>query len=267
MALVADRLALGAMGVSLPPYFSVRASVKDCTRLTTRSSRVFHWLHLKNVVQGPASLFSIGKSPFEISVVTKGVVSLDVADLNFQYAPPSPSLRHRKSLRSRRSMSNSSYARTLDLARYNFFLAIFGPTMVGPDLHTSIGPEQSQLPLGATQYLFIKEIGILKPYEIEIKLVSWDEKWVRFLFAVIWFHSEAARGYRFTTLPNSRRKGKEEVHHELSTPSPCQSHVSSCSDLASPFLRLASFLYPESDHERTGSGRRRCEGIRRAGTG
>lgn len=96
---------------------------------------------------------SIGRSPFR-SVTTRGKVTCDAADWNMH-------------------MSNSSYARALDKARFSWLLEVVGPAM---------GQEKVWSPLASTSYTFFKEIPVLAQYEIDVHLVSYDHKWVSFAF-------------------------------------------------------------------------------------
>lgn len=66
-------------------------------------------------------------------------------------------------------MSNSSYAKVSDAARFRFLLELIGPAF----------GEGIWSPLAATSWSFYKEIPIGAPYEIDSHVVSWDEKWVR----------------------------------------------------------------------------------------
>lgn len=66
-------------------------------------------------------------------------------------------------------MSNSSYAKVSDAARFRYLLELIGPAF----------GEGIWSPLAATSWSFYKEIPIGAPYEIDCHIVSWDEKWVR----------------------------------------------------------------------------------------
>lgn len=66
-------------------------------------------------------------------------------------------------------MSNSSYAKVSDAARFRYLLELVGPAM----------GEGIWSPLASTSYTFYREIPLGAKYEIECHLVSWDEKWVR----------------------------------------------------------------------------------------
>jgi hypothetical protein len=81
-------------------------------------------------------------------------------------------------------MSNSSYARAADSARFAWLLELIGPAF----------GEGIWSPLAATSYTFFREIHAGAAYEIECRLISYDQKWVYYVA-------------RFTTAP---RKGSTE---------------------------------------------------------
>ncbi|KAK4703937.1 hypothetical protein P7C70_g2276, partial [Phenoliferia sp. Uapishka_3] len=85
------------------------------------------------------------------------------------------------------SMSNTSYGKALDKARFAWLLDVVGPAM---------GPEGIWSPLGGTAFSFISEIPMLTPYWIEVSIVSWDDKWVYY-------------AARFTTAPRSGSKERK----------------------------------------------------------
>lgn len=93
---------------------------------------------------------SIGKSPFR-SVTIKGAATVDSIDWNCH-------------------LSNSSYPKALDKARFEWLLQVVGPAM---------GQEGIWSPLGGTAFSFFKELPMLADYEIDVHVSSWDEKWVR----------------------------------------------------------------------------------------
>lgn len=81
-------------------------------------------------------------------------------------------------------MSNSSYARAADSARFAWLLELIGPAF----------GEGIWSPLFATSYTFFREIPAGASYEIDVHLVSYDSKWIYYVA-------------RFTTAP---RKGTTE---------------------------------------------------------
>ncbi|KAJ7469156.1 hypothetical protein FB451DRAFT_1400716 [Mycena latifolia] len=64
-------------------------------------------------------------------------------------------------------MSNSSYAKALDSARFRLALATF------PNIFRCGG----WVPLAATHYHFIREIPMLSRYEVRAPIGAWDDKW------------------------------------------------------------------------------------------
>lgn len=85
----------------------------------------------------------MGQDPFR-SVTANHHVSLDVADWNMH-------------------LSNTSYGKALDVARFTWMLTLLGPLMV---------VEGVVPPLGSTTFNSIKPIAILEDYEIEMKTIS-----------------------------------------------------------------------------------------------
>lgn len=66
-------------------------------------------------------------------------------------------------------MSNSSYPRALDAARFKWLLEVVGPAM---------GVEKVWSPLAQTSFWFRREIPAFAPYEIDVHISGWDDKWV-----------------------------------------------------------------------------------------
>ncbi|KAF7377374.1 Peptidase A1 domain-containing protein [Mycena sanguinolenta] len=65
-------------------------------------------------------------------------------------------------------MSNSSYAKVLDSARFRFAAASF------PNIFRSGG----WMALAATHFHFIREIPMLSSYEVRTRIGAWDGKWI-----------------------------------------------------------------------------------------
>ncbi|GAA5940468.1 thioesterase family protein [Sporobolomyces koalae] len=122
-------------------------------------------LYYKIWTRGPKRAMSIGKNPFEVRTLTKARVRWSDSDYNMH-------------------MSNSSYARVADAARFAWLLELIGPAF-GAGCWS---------PLASTSYTFLHEIPAGAEYEIEVKLVSYDSKWIYYVA-------------RFTTAP---RKGSTE---------------------------------------------------------
>ncbi|GAA5993048.1 hypothetical protein JCM11641_006643 [Rhodosporidiobolus odoratus] len=110
--------------------------------------------------KGEAKAMSIGKDPYEVRTITKGKVSWAESDYNIH-------------------MSNSSYAKVLDSARFAWLLELIGPAF-GAGIWS---------PLASTSFTFFKEIPYGAKYEIDVHLVSYDDKWIYYVA-------------RFTTAPH-----------------------------------------------------------------
>jgi len=67
------------------------------------------------------------------------------------------------------SMSNSSYPRALDSARFKWLIEVVGPAM---------GVEKIWSPLAQTAFWFKSEIPAFAAYEIDVHVTAWDDKWV-----------------------------------------------------------------------------------------
>jgi len=74
------------------------------------------------------------------------------------------------------SLSNTSYGKCLDCARFQWLLKVCGPPM---------GPEKAWSPLAGTNYVFLKEIALGAAFEIDVHVASWDDKWVRLLYLLL----------------------------------------------------------------------------------
>ncbi|KAJ7167165.1 hypothetical protein C8R43DRAFT_877555 [Mycena crocata] len=94
----------------------------------------------------------IGEHPFRRVWKKTSWVSLDQSDFNLH-------------------MSNSSYATTLDAARFRLALETF------PNVFLCGG----WAPLAAQHYHFIREIPMLTSYEVRATIGAWDDKWVWFV--------------------------------------------------------------------------------------
>lgn len=68
------------------------------------------------------------------------------------------------------SLSNTSYGKILDAARFKWLLEVVGPSM---------GVEGVWSPLGGTAYAFFSELPALTSFEVDVHIASWDDKWVR----------------------------------------------------------------------------------------
>ncbi|GAA5922932.1 hypothetical protein JCM1841_004477 [Sporobolomyces salmonicolor] len=122
-------------------------------------------LYLKIWTRGEDKAMAIARDPYEVRTRTTGRVGWADTDYNVH-------------------MSNSSYARVCDRARFRWLLELVGPAM-GMGIWS---------PLAATSFSFFKEIPAGADYEIDVHLVSYDDKWIYYVA-------------RFTTAP---RKGSKE---------------------------------------------------------
>lgn len=98
------------------------------------------------------SLCPIGRSPFELKETYQTWASPDESDYNIH-------------------LSNSSYAKVLDMLRLKFALANM----------SAIFRDECWIALGASHLKFIREIPLGAKYEIRMYVGSWDSKWVRTL--------------------------------------------------------------------------------------
>jgi len=123
-------------------------------------------------------------------------------------------------------MSNSSYAKVADAARFSWLLELIGPAF----------GEGVWSPLAATSYTFFHEIPAGAAYEIEVKLVSYDSKWIFYVA-------------RFTTAP--RKGSTERTLNAIAFSRSCFKLRGS--RLSIPPARVLSFsgLGPKENFERT----------------
>ncbi|KAI0749601.1 hypothetical protein C8Q80DRAFT_1232236 [Daedaleopsis nitida] len=94
-------------------------------------------------------LSNVGMNPFDLQVVYKTWAGPDDCDFNLH-------------------LSNSSYPKRLDAARFKFALKSL------PTFFRTGG----WMGLGATHFTFLREIPMFSPYEIRVSLMSWDHKWI-----------------------------------------------------------------------------------------
>lgn len=95
------------------------------------------------------SVSPIGANPFELAVAYKTTVGFSDLDYNIH-------------------LSNSSYAKILDIARMRAVLTWF-PSLL--EAGTRLG-------LGASHFHFLKEIPAGTEYEIRLNIVGWEDKWM-----------------------------------------------------------------------------------------
>ncbi|EGG04375.1 uncharacterized protein MELLADRAFT_75197 [Melampsora larici-populina 98AG31] len=97
----------------------------------------------------------IGMNPFEVRTVTKHCATWNACDFMMH-------------------MSNSSYAAALDEARCDWHVNKLGILMRN-DM------EYIKVIVASTHLAFLVEIPMLADYEVEVRPVSWDNKWVYLL--------------------------------------------------------------------------------------
>ncbi|KAF8890839.1 hypothetical protein CPB84DRAFT_1963827 [Gymnopilus junonius] len=114
------------------------------------------------------SITPVGANPFTMFVPYRTWASFDDSDLNGH-------------------LSNSSYAKILDGARFKTAMEMF------PMFFRSGG----WMALAATNYHFIKEIPMLSSYEIRTSIAAWDQKW---LYVIS----------KFVRKPNGKKKFKSK---------------------------------------------------------
>ncbi|KAJ6556211.1 hypothetical protein B0H19DRAFT_994471 [Mycena capillaripes] len=131
------------------------------------------------------SRMPVGVHPFRAVWTHERLVGFDDADFNLH-------------------MSNSSYAKALDSARFRLALATF------PNIFRCGG----WVPLAATHFHFIREIPMLSRYEVRTTIGAWDGKW-------IWCIS------RFVKPPSKKSKSKS------STSTESQNHIANGLAIAS----------------------------------
>ncbi|GLB45721.1 putative thioesterase-like superfamily protein [Lyophyllum shimeji] len=134
---------------------------------------------LREIDQWRDSLCPVGADPFNYQVKYNSWASIDDCDFNGH-------------------LSNSSYAKTMDSARFKAATAFF------PMFFRAGG----WMALAATHYHFIREIPMLASYEVRLSVGTWDHKW----FYVI---------AKFVTKPS--RKGKTPPKNAAEQPSPPES--------------------------------------------
>ncbi|GAA5878954.1 hypothetical protein JCM8547_003257 [Rhodosporidiobolus lusitaniae] len=114
--------------------------------------RLIPQLYLKIWTKGEEHAMAIARDPFEVKTITRNRVSVAEADYNIH-------------------MSNSSYAKVLDAARFKWMLELIGPAF-GAGVWS---------PLAATSFTYFKEIPLGAKYEIDVHLVSYDDKWLYYV--------------------------------------------------------------------------------------
>ncbi|KAJ7429803.1 hypothetical protein B0H11DRAFT_2211868 [Mycena galericulata] len=141
----------------------------------------------------------IGQHPFRTRWYYTSWVSLDDGDFNLH-------------------MSNSSYAKVLDTARFRLALKAF------PNLFRS----GAWIALAATHYHFIREIPLFARYEVRTNIGAWDGKWIWFVSRFVKPPSSSSSFSK----KNSKSKSKSTApahphhhHHDTSKTTPTLLHL------------------------------------------
>jgi len=108
----------------------------------------------------------IGQSPFSALHVMPGLATLDDSDM-FGH------------------LSNSSYAKTLDIARFQTFMKYIVPFYA----------EKGVTALGGSDYAFFKEIPIMAPYEMRTTIGAWDHKWIYLVTYFVTYPKKGTKVY------------------------------------------------------------------------
>ncbi|KAG2006297.1 hypothetical protein CC2G_002621 [Coprinopsis cinerea AmutBmut pab1-1] len=139
---------------------------------------------------------ALGARPFKYTSSYHTYASLDESDFNMH-------------------LSNSSYAKTLDSARFKLAVEMFTPFFRGG----------GWIPLAATQYHFICEIPILASYEVRTSLGAWDGKWF-YLVSKFVMPANKSKKKRKSRPAAANGNGNPDSMASLRTPS-CEDDVSS----------------------------------------
>jgi len=125
------------------------------------------------------SFTPIGRNPLEYVVTYRTWASPDECDFNLH-------------------LSNSSYAKTLDPARYKAAFTWF-------PIHFHSG---GWMALASTQYHFLKEIPIFSKYEVRMSIGSWDEKWVYLLCKFV----RTGEGHKSQSFSGEKQVSQGSLH-------------------------------------------------------
>lgn len=132
-----------------------------------RAKRIDDWLDARSPV---------GEDPFDMVTVYKTRATMDDSDFNGH-------------------LSNSSYAKTLDSAR--FYMAI--------NMFTMFFRSGGWMALGGTHFIYLREIPMMTEYEVRSSVASWDQKWL-FIF------------HRFVSKPKGKKPAKTQNPPQSATP-------------------------------------------------
>lgn len=113
-----------------------------------------------------ASLSPVGKNPFDMVSKYRTWAGPDDCDFNMH-------------------LSNSCYAKHLDMARFNAALTFMPTGFIAG----------AWMGVGATHFKYLKEIPIFSTYEMRTSIASWDNKWMYVLTRYV-THSHKQKGKR-----------------------------------------------------------------------
>ncbi|KAJ6482349.1 hypothetical protein DFH09DRAFT_409426 [Mycena vulgaris] len=143
-------------------------------------------------------------------------------------------------------MSNSSYAKALDTARFRLALATF------PSLLRCGG----WIPLAATHYHFIREIPMLSRYEVRSSIGAWDDKWIwvvsRFVKPPSKKSSFKSASSSSNTSKTANSKTATEKEKEPDAKDPSTPFIPSLKTPATPLMSGATTPIPQNDNGGTG---------------
>jgi hypothetical protein len=134
------------------------------------------------------SVCPVDQNPFDRLTIYKGFSSPDDCDYNAH-------------------LSNSSYAKNMDFARVQACMDNF----IGVFAHNV------WMGLGASHYLFVKEIPANTPYEMRITIGGWDEKWLYLVGYVVSYTSKQKAKHVGGTVSPTSPLASPVVQHALST--------------------------------------------------
>ncbi|KAK7053531.1 peptidase A1 domain-containing protein [Favolaschia claudopus] len=177
-------LVLNAGSFPLAWHFQVFSSVFEL-RLALQWHKITHFYLSKS--QKKEALrdwfeahLPIGVHPFRAQWAYRKRVGFDDSDFNLH-------------------MSNSSYAKALDSARFRLALATF------PSIFRTGG----WVPLAATHFYFIREIPMLTTYEVRCEIGAWDGKWIWYICRFVKPPSKKSK---------SESKSKSPARHDSEAP-------------------------------------------------
>ncbi|KAF8060216.1 hypothetical protein FPV67DRAFT_1513845 [Lyophyllum atratum] len=153
------------------------------------------------------SICPVGSDPLKYVIKYNSWASLDESDFNGH-------------------LSNSSYAKTMDAARFKSALAMF-PRFFGAG---------GWIALAATHYNFIREIPMLASYEVRLTVGTWDHKW---LYVIA----------KFVSKPSKKSKKPQHAAIEQSTPSSDENTALFNASLRTPADEISSTTTPLSISE------------------